>query len=47
MVHGVQETSHVWLVMMKAMRALTRYTQRESNERDLATRISAWGSAAP
>src|SRR5713226_9585387 len=25
MVHGVQETSHVWLVMMKAMRALTRY----------------------
>jgi len=25
MAHGVQETSHVWLVMMKAMRALTRY----------------------
>ncbi len=25
MVHGVQETSHVWLVMLKAMRALTRY----------------------
>src|SRR5258708_1088608 len=23
--HGVQETSHVWLVMLKAMRALTRY----------------------
>src|ERR1700720_1917172 len=25
MAHGVQETSHVWLVMMRAMRALTRY----------------------
>jgi MarR family transcriptional regulator, 2-MHQ and catechol-resistance regulon repressor len=25
MAHGVQETSHVWLVMMKAMRALMRY----------------------
>jgi MarR family 2-MHQ and catechol resistance regulon transcriptional repressor len=25
MAQGVQETSHVWLVMMKAMRALTRY----------------------
>ncbi len=25
MAHGIQETSHVWLVMMKAMRALTRY----------------------
>jgi MarR family 2-MHQ and catechol resistance regulon transcriptional repressor len=25
MAHGVQETSHVWLVMLKAMRALTRY----------------------
>src|SRR5713101_5026920 len=25
MAHGVQETSHVWLVMIKAMRALTRY----------------------
>jgi MarR family 2-MHQ and catechol resistance regulon transcriptional repressor len=25
MTHGVQEASHVWLVMMKAMRALTRY----------------------
>src|ERR1700720_4619763 len=25
MAHGVQETAHVWLVMMKAMRALTRY----------------------
>src|SRR6266446_6782002 len=25
MTHGVQETSHVWLVMLKAMRALTRY----------------------
>src|SRR5436305_13575881 len=23
--HGIQETAHVWLVMMKAMRALTRY----------------------
>ena len=23
--HGIQETSHVWLVMLKAMRALTRY----------------------
>ena len=23
--HGVQETSHVWLVLLKAMRALTRY----------------------
>ena len=25
MTHGVQETTHVWLVMMKATRALTRY----------------------
>jgi MarR family 2-MHQ and catechol resistance regulon transcriptional repressor len=25
MAHGVQETSHVWLIMLKAMRALTRY----------------------
>src|SRR5713226_8887914 len=25
MAHGILETSHVWLVMMKAMRALTRY----------------------
>src|SRR6266849_3739008 len=25
MAHGVQESDHVWLVMMKAMRALTRY----------------------
>jgi MarR family 2-MHQ and catechol resistance regulon transcriptional repressor len=25
MAQGIQETSHVWLVMMKAMRALTRY----------------------
>ena len=25
MAYGVQETSHVWLVMLKAMRALTRY----------------------
>src|SRR5438128_11531193 len=25
MAHGVHETSHVWLVMLKAMRALTRY----------------------
>jgi MarR family 2-MHQ and catechol resistance regulon transcriptional repressor len=25
MAHGVQETSHVWLVMLKAMRAMTRY----------------------
>src|SRR6202166_377809 len=25
MAHGVQKTSHVWLVMLKAMRALTRY----------------------
>ena len=25
MPHGLQETSHVWLVMLKAMRALTRY----------------------
>jgi MarR family transcriptional regulator, 2-MHQ and catechol-resistance regulon repressor len=25
MAHGVQETSHVWLVMLKAMRSLTRY----------------------
>jgi MarR family 2-MHQ and catechol resistance regulon transcriptional repressor len=25
MAHSVQETSHVWLVMLKAMRALTRY----------------------
>ena len=25
MAHGVQQTAHVWLVMLKAMRALTRY----------------------
>jgi MarR family 2-MHQ and catechol resistance regulon transcriptional repressor len=25
MTHGIQESSHVWLVMLKAMRALTRY----------------------
>jgi MarR family transcriptional regulator, 2-MHQ and catechol-resistance regulon repressor len=25
MAYGVQETSHVWLVMLKAMRAMTRY----------------------
>jgi len=25
MARGIQETSHVWLVMLKAMRALTRY----------------------
>jgi len=25
MAHGIQETSHVWLVMLKAMRALTLY----------------------
>src|SRR5229473_2658964 len=25
MAHGIQETSHVWLVMLKAMRALTHY----------------------
>src|ERR1700685_1994368 len=25
MTRGIQETDHVWLVMMKAMRALTRY----------------------
>jgi MarR family 2-MHQ and catechol resistance regulon transcriptional repressor len=25
MAHSIQETSHVWLVMLKAMRALTRY----------------------
>jgi MarR family transcriptional regulator, 2-MHQ and catechol-resistance regulon repressor len=25
MAHGIQKTAHVWLVMLKAMRALTRY----------------------
>src|ERR1700724_1872858 len=25
MAHGIQDSSHVWLVMLKAMRALTRY----------------------
>src|SRR5271155_4316281 len=25
MAHGVQDASHVWLIMLKAMRALTRY----------------------
>src|SRR5437016_5025098 len=25
MAHGIQETDHVWLVMIKAMQALTRY----------------------
>jgi MarR family transcriptional regulator, 2-MHQ and catechol-resistance regulon repressor len=28
MAHSIQETSHVWLVMLKAMRALTRYAAR-------------------
>jgi MarR family transcriptional regulator, 2-MHQ and catechol-resistance regulon repressor len=27
MAQGIQETSHVWLVMLKAMRALTRYAE--------------------
>jgi MarR family transcriptional regulator, 2-MHQ and catechol-resistance regulon repressor len=25
MAHGIQQTSHVWLVLLEAMRALTRY----------------------
>ena len=25
MIRGIQATDHAWLVMMKAMRALTRY----------------------
>src|SRR5271169_1877941 len=25
MAHGIQDASHVWLIMLKAMRALTRY----------------------
>src|SRR5579862_5837356 len=35
MAHGVQETSHVWLVMLKAMRALTRYAAADIEETGL------------
>src|SRR5215813_10243955 len=32
MTRGAQETDHVWLVMMKAMRALTRYAAADIEE---------------
>src|SRR6202050_5391153 len=35
MAHGVQETSHVWLVMLKAMRAVTRYASADIEETGL------------
>src|SRR6476620_6282514 len=35
MTQGIQATDHVWLVMMKAMRALTRYAARGIEETGL------------
>ena len=35
MTRGVQEAHHVWLVMMKAMRALTRYAAADIEETGL------------
>jgi MarR family transcriptional regulator, 2-MHQ and catechol-resistance regulon repressor len=35
MAKGIQETDHVWLVMMKAMRALTRYAAADIEETGL------------
>ena len=35
MTRGNQETDHVWLVMMKAMRALTRYAAADIEETGL------------
>src|SRR6516225_8005035 len=35
MAQGVQESDHVWLVMMKAMRALTRYAAADIEETGL------------
>jgi len=35
MAHGTQETSHVWLVMMKAMRALTKYAAADIEDTGL------------
>jgi len=35
MAQGIQEPEHVWLVMMKAMRALTRYAAAGSEETGL------------
>jgi len=35
MTRGIQETDHVWLVMMKAMRALTRYAAADIEETGL------------
>jgi MarR family transcriptional regulator, 2-MHQ and catechol-resistance regulon repressor len=35
MAQGIQESDHVWLVMMKAMRALTRYAAADSDFRVL------------
>src|SRR3984957_6259218 len=35
MIRGNQETDHVWLVMMKAMRALTRYAAADIEETGL------------
>ena len=41
MTRSFQGTDHVWLVMMKAMRALTRYAAAGIEETDSASRISA------
>jgi MarR family 2-MHQ and catechol resistance regulon transcriptional repressor len=35
MTRGIQRTDHVWLVMMKAMRALTRYAAADIQETGL------------
>ena len=35
MTRGIQGTDHVWLVMMKAMRALTRYAAADIEETGL------------
>jgi MarR family 2-MHQ and catechol resistance regulon transcriptional repressor len=35
MTRGIQRTDHVWLVMMKAMRALTRYAAADIEETGL------------
>ena len=35
MAQGIQESDHVWLVMMKAMRALTRYAAADIEETGL------------
>src|ERR1700674_1869997 len=41
MIRGIQKTDHVWLVMMKAMRALTRYAAAGIEETGLG--LTAFG----